>query len=177
MAADVGWEHALTVRLSPSTGADPRGVQAGLSWSGTAAAGTLGHLRTALVGRLAVPLGEDHRVGLRGWGGVATDNVPEQRAFAVGSTGSLRGYAPRSLVGPCGAGGTVEIQRVLAATAVAVFADVGWAGACRQLRPDAFLSSAGIGVSLLDGLLRADLSRGLEAGRRLRFDLYLDGPF
>lgn len=172
-----GWEHAVTVRLAPSLGSDPRGVQAGLSWTGTAARGTLGHYRTKLTGRVAVPLGSDHRLGVRAWGGVATSDVPTQRAFAVGGTSSLRGYAPRSLVGPCGAGGTVELQRVLAATALVAFADVGWAGPCEVLRVDAMLRSAGVGVSFLDGLIRADLSRGLASGQRLRFDLYLDGPF
>ena len=175
--AEEGWEHAVTLRLAPSAGTDPLGVQAGFDWSGTAAWGPLGHYRTALIGRVAVPLGTDYRVGLRAWGGAATDDVPAQRAFAVGGTSSLRGYAPRSLVGACGAGGTLELQRVLAATALVAFADVAWAGACDALTADATLRSAGLGVSLLDGLIRADLSRGLASGRRFRFDLYLDGPF
>ena len=177
VVADEGWEHALSVRLAPSVGADPQGVQAGLSWSGTAATGDLAHLRTSLSGRLAVPLGSAYRVGIRGWGGVATSDVPAQRAFAVGGAGSLRGYAPRSRVGPCGAGGTFEAQRVLAATALVAFADAAWAGACDALRLDEMLASVGVGVSLLDGLLRADLARGLGTGGGFRFDLYLDGAF
>jgi hypothetical protein len=177
VVAEEGWEHAVSLRLAPSVGTDPRAVQAGLSWTGTAAWGGLGHYRTTLTGRTAVPFASDYRLGVRVWGGVATNDIPEQRAFAVGGSSTVRGYSPRSLVGPCGAGGTVEVQRVLAATALVAFADVGWAGPCRALRVDAMLRSAGVGLSVLDGLIRADLSRGLTSGRHFRFDLYLDGPF
>ena len=175
--AEEGWEHAVTLRVAPSMGTDPRSVQAGLTWNGTAAWGSLGHYRTSLTGRLALPVGSHHRLGLRAWGGVATDDTPTQRAFAVGGSSTLRGYGPRTMVGPCGAGGTVELQRVLAATAFVAFADVGWAGRCQALTVDAVLGAGGVGISVLDGLIRADLSRGFASGRRLRFDLYLDGPF
>src|SRR5690606_31914696 len=104
LPAEEGWEHALTVRLAPSTGADPDDVQAGLSWTGTAAAGPLGHLRSTLAGRLLAPLGAEYRIGATAWGGFASSDVPIQRALAVGGTGSLRGYAPRTRVGPCAAG-------------------------------------------------------------------------
>lgn len=39
------------------------------------------------------------------------------------------------------------------------------------------MSGAGIGASVLDGLLRLDASRGLYPRRRVRLDLYLDAKF
>src|SRR5690606_14575296 len=148
-------------RATPS---DPARAQAGLSWTGTAAAGSLGHLRTTLAGRLLLPVGTGFQLGVSAWGGAASADVPAQRAIAVGGPATLRGYAPRTRVGSCGGGGTIEVQRVRGAAALALFTDGAWAGACDALASDAFLGSVGVGFSLLDGLLRADLARGLETG-------------
>ena len=39
------------------------------------------------------------------------------------------------------------------------------------------MSGVGIGASMLDGLIRADVSRGLFPQRRVRLDVYLDAKF
>jgi hypothetical protein len=39
------------------------------------------------------------------------------------------------------------------------------------------LSGIGIGASLMDGLIRGDLSRGIHPRERFRFDLYLEARF
>jgi outer membrane translocation and assembly module TamA len=56
----------------------------------------------------------------------------------------------------------------------ALFLDVGWAGerdAFSRGRPTA---GAGIGASLMDGLLRIDLARGIARSDAWRFYFYLD---
>jgi hypothetical protein len=60
-----------------------------------------------------------------------------------------------------------------------VFADVGWAGPRAEWRtPAALLRGAGVGVSFLDGMFRADLSRGGLGGvRQTRFDLSVEARF
>ena len=66
----------------------------------------------------------------------------------------------------------------LPAAALAVFSDAGWAGARpREFHFDDSLFSVGIGLSVLDGLIRFDLSRGLRDPKDTRFDFYLDAPF
>lgn len=177
VVAAEGWEHALTATLTPSVGTDPTGVQAGLVVSATGAVGDLEHARGSIAGRLAVPVGDRFRLGISAAGGVATADVPEQRAFAVGGPASLRGYEPRTLTGPCSVRSTLELQRAFAFGGVSLFADAGWAGVCSELTADRALRSVGIGLSLVDGLVRADLARGLDGARPLRFDLYLDGAF
>ncbi|MEX2472532.1 MAG: hypothetical protein WEA34_10150, partial [Gemmatimonadota bacterium] len=177
VAAAEGWEHALTATLAPSVGTDPTGVQAGLIISATGAVGDLEHARGSIAGRLAVPLGDRFRLGLSAAGGVATADVPEQRASAVGGPSSLRGYEPRALTGPCSVRSTVDLQRAFAFGGVSVFVDAGWAGVCSQLTADRALRSVGIGLSLVDGLVRADLARAVDGIRSLRFDVYLDGAF
>ena len=39
------------------------------------------------------------------------------------------------------------------------------------------LSGAGVGVSLADGMVRFDLSRGIAPSRDVRFDMYLEARF
>jgi len=39
------------------------------------------------------------------------------------------------------------------------------------------LSGVGVGASVLDGLIRGDLSRGLYPSRKIRFDLYVEARF
>jgi hypothetical protein len=39
------------------------------------------------------------------------------------------------------------------------------------------LSGAGVGVSLMDGMVRFDLSRGIAPRQEVRFDMYLEARF
>jgi hypothetical protein len=59
-----------------------------------------------------------------------------------------------------------------------VFGDLGWAGPRAQWRtPGRPMSGVGIGTSFFDGLIRADLSRGLYPAKKFRFDMYLEAKF
>ena len=173
--AEEGWEHALGIGVAPSWGTDPARVHAGLEAAGLISLGDLEHAVASLAGRLVLPLPGDLRLGLLAGGGIATSDVSPQRAFAVGGPGTLRGYAPRTLVGPCQARGRVEVQRALSFGGVSVFTDAGWAGTCAELEPSALMRSAGVGLSLVDGLIRFDLARGFDGPRSTRLDVYLDG--
>jgi hypothetical protein len=58
---------------------------------------------------------------------------------------------------------------------VSFFGDGGWAGPRDAFDGDDILWGAGVGTSMLDGLIRLDLSRGLTGPLRgWRLDLYLD---
>jgi hypothetical protein len=39
------------------------------------------------------------------------------------------------------------------------------------------MSGAGVGMSFLDGLIRADLAKGIYPSKRFRFDMYLEARF
>ena len=177
VAAEEGWEHGLRATLTPSWGTDPERFQAGLELTGMVTFGDLEQRLASLTGRMALPLPGDWRVGLAAGGGVAADGVSPQRSFAVGGPGNLRGYDPRALVGPCAFHTRAEVQRRFAFGGLAAFSDAAWAGTCADLDPSDALRSLGVGLSLVDGLIRFDVARALDGGRGIRLDLYLDGLF
>jgi hypothetical protein len=138
-------------------------------------------------GRLAFDFTLSRPAGGFGWAitgaaGSSGGNLPAQRAFYIGGLHTVRGQFAR----PAGTGrvgdtfwlGRLELARGLMAMRPALFYDVGWAGLRDSLgsmgRP---LSGAGAGLSLLDGMFRLDLSRGIFPDRKWRTDLYIGSRF
>jgi outer membrane translocation and assembly module TamA len=71
-----------------------------------------------------------------------------------------------------------EVALVLPVASVALFSDAGWVGPDLDDFDEAdALLSVGVGVSVLDGLIRLDVARGLRAPERTRWDFYLDAAF
>jgi hypothetical protein len=60
---------------------------------------------------------------------------------------------------------------------IAVFGDAAWAGDRSDFAVDDALVAAGIGASLMEGLLRVDLARALRQPVGWRLEIYLDAPF
>jgi hemolysin activation/secretion protein len=74
--------------------------------------------------------------------------------------------------------GRAELGLGFVAARPTIFYDVGWAGPRADFaRPGRPLSGAGAGLSLLDGLLRIDVSRGIWPEQRWRTDVYLGARF
>jgi hypothetical protein len=114
-------------------------------------------------------------------GGIAGDATP-QRLFYVGGYQTVRGqFARPDTVGYVGnAFWTTRSELGFNTTSArpSVFFDVGWAGDRRDFgSPGRPLSGYGVGMSFLDGLVRADLSRGLWPEKRMRFDLAVEARF
>jgi hypothetical protein len=59
-----------------------------------------------------------------------------------------------------------------------LFGDIGWAGEWEQrMHPGRPISGAGVGASVLDGLIRLDLARGIYPRQKMRLDLYVEARF
>ena len=71
--------------------------------------------------------------------------------------------------------GRLEIARTFTWGALSVFSDYGWAGAWDGFDISDGYTSAGVGFSILDGLIRMDAAQGLKSPRDFRLDFYLDG--
>ena len=175
LAADEGWDAGGELTLAPWWGSDPREPQAGLELATRVGAGTWSYRTASLEGRVAVPLPVGFRVALESAGGTSWGAPPAQRTFLVGGASTLRGYEPATLRGGSFARGRGELARQFSFGAVSLFSDAAWAGERADFEVDDALWSAGVGLSLVDGLIRADAAWGLSAPRGFRFELYLDG--
>ncbi|MEX2526322.1 MAG: hypothetical protein WEA09_01675 [Gemmatimonadota bacterium] len=98
-----------------------------------------------------------------------------QRHFYLGGEETLRGFPREGLVGTDFWFGRVEVGRGLRVGRFLVFSDVAWAGTGEGLGLGSPWASVGAGVSVLEGLLRAEVARGIRGGSDTRVYLYLDG--
>lgn len=167
----------LAARVRTQFGADPDGWIGLASLWGEAAGGDRGYGRVAasagvsrpIIGRLAGAL--DLRAGTS-WG-----NLPVQRQWMLGGPATLRAFPGGALSGPAFWTGRLEFAYGLRAVRLIAFGDIGWAGARRTFDSGRPASSAGLGVSVMDGILRMDVARVLRrrSPERIRVHLYLDG--
>jgi hemolysin activation/secretion protein len=174
--------------LARSFGADPTGVRVDTRVRAEAAftdradpVGRSGYGRLVLDGTLARPLGP-LAVALTGAAGASAGDLPAQRAFHVGGLHTVRGQFARA-EGPGRVGDAFwlargEIGLAMPVARPALFYDVGWAGPRGALpHPGRPLSGVGAGLSLLDGLVRLDVARGIWPERRWRTDLSIGARF
>ena len=121
-------------------------------------------------------------------GGAAFGEVPAQRFFYLGGLHTVRGQSPgtppdRGVI-PGSVGGTAywltrsEVAYGGAGFRIAAFYDAGWTGAKREWqKPGRPMSGTGIGFSMLDGLLRLDIARGIYPAVQWRTDFSVEARF
>ncbi len=184
VAADEADELGAELRLSPWWGSDPHRAQWGLElyghgarWDPTDDRGPATYGRASATLRVALPLAKARwRVGMEAGAGNTWGEAPMQRSWFMGGARTLRGYPASTMMGPAFTRGRLEVARVFDFGALSVFGDAGWAGRSSEFDAGDLLYAAGVGGSLLDGLMRIDLSHGINGDeRQFRLDLYLDG--
>ncbi len=112
---------------------------------------------------------------LRLKGGLAqgSDAVP-QMALRAGGLNTVRGYDFGVAAGDALWSAQLDLMRAgRGAVKTVLFADAGQAGNRAAFGDAPFLSGAGVGVTVLGGIIRAELSHPIteRAGRGLRFDV------
>lgn len=157
--------------------------------------------RASAVLRVAAPLSARRwRMGLELAGGTTIGDATIQRAWFLGGTRSLRGQPPSAVWGPSFGRGRVEVARTYDVGTLSVFTDAGWASyegshhreggdlggldpvgsdavdtPTRAPQHDGLLFGVGVGASLFDGLMRTDISYGLNGpAREFWIAFYLD---
>lgn len=175
-------EFGGEIELRPWWGTDPLAPQFGAELYLHGASGDLEYARSSLLLRASLPfaMSEGHRwrISLEAAGGEAWGEIPIQRNWFLGSSATLRGYAASTLVGEAFVRGRGEVARVFPVVSVALFTDLGWAGDDLDgYREAEALYSVGVGASVLDGLVRLDVARGLRDPEETRWDFYLDAAF
>jgi hypothetical protein len=120
---------------------------------------------------------------LTGAAGSSIGDLPIQRAFYIGGLHTVRGQfaRPDPATGHVGEAfwlGRTELGVNFTAVRPVIFYDVGWSGRRGDFaNPGRPMSGAGAGVSILDGLLRFDLARGIWPEQRWRADVQLGARF
>lgn len=132
-----------------------RRVNGGADISLRGLVGDYPNVRLSVTGMLVLPLPADLSLALEAGGArIEGDPAPEE-VWRLGSSGDwLRGYPQDVLSGRQVWRSRIELQRKVSLVALSVFHD--WARV-----DDRSLQSAGFGVSVFNGFLRADLARPL----------------
>jgi hypothetical protein len=181
--ADPAEEIGGELHLRPWWGTDPEAPQVGLELYGQAATWrtpdsttTTNYGRASAVLRVAFPIADPRwRVGMEMGGGTTWGDAPAQRAWFLGGPRTLRGYEAGVRSGSSFLRSRLEVARVYSqVVTVSAFGDAGWAGHREHFHNDDLLYAVGLGTSLLDGLIRLDVSQGLTGPKRFRVDLYVD---
>lgn len=167
------------VRWAPWWGSDPTRPQLGLELQARGAAWRFAdaredgdgpdgrrYLEAKAVVRAAAPLSggewDAWRLGAQIGVGTIWGNAPAQRLWHVGGPATLRGHGAAAAFGTSTLLGRLEVARTYHGVGASVFGDAAWAGDRDRFDGGDFLYGVGLGASILDGLLRFDVARGLN---------------
>ena len=165
-------------RLSATRGEDPEALRLFSDLRLEAAHGDSG-----AYGRVAAELTASHGIGngaaaLSLGAGTSSGALPPQRFWFLGGVNTIHGQSPGTSAGNAFWMARGEVAHGLGVVRPVVFADIGWAGdRTRWKEVGVPISGAGIGGSFLDGLLRLDLSRGINPGHEWRVGAYVSSLF
>jgi hypothetical protein len=166
-------------RYTRSFGLDPQGFRlfSDLRLEGA-------HGDTASYGRAALDLTTSHGIGngaasLTLAGGSSVGVVPPQRFWFLGGSRTVRGHRPGTEAGDAFWLARAEIAHGVGVVRPVLFGDIGWAGDRREWRDIGQpMSGAGAGITILDGLIRFDVARGITPKPgQWRVDAYVEGRF
>jgi hypothetical protein len=174
IAADDGWEYGGSLELGWRWGTDPGRTRGGSDALVQAATGDAEYVRTSLGLEVQVVMPARLRLSLETEGGTSWGSPSVQRLWYLGGPLTLRGYAPRVAGGQSFGRARAELDRSFSFGRLVLFSDVGWAGDRSDVNLDDALSSAGVGLAVIDGILRIDGAWPLASPHRFRLDVYLD---
>jgi hypothetical protein len=171
LQADTADLLGATLDLRLARGLDPVGFRWGATLSLDGAVGTYRFVRPSLTVALAGPLPGGLLGSVEGAAGSSAGNLPAQKIWPLGGASTLRGYPPLTAGGTAFWRARTELGTRFPAGRIILFSDLGWAGTRESFPGRETLMAAGVGASLLDGLIRIDLARALRSptGWRLSF--------
>jgi hypothetical protein len=177
-AAQQAMEFGGALRLHSSVGLDPNGFRLLSDVRVEGAGGDFSYVRGLANETISHAIGSKLAGALTLGAGYTGGTVPVQRLFYLGGLQTVRGQTALTASGDAFWMARAEIGTNNPASRVIVFGDLGWAGPRSAWQmPGRPLSGAGVGWSLLDGLVRFDLARGLYPSQQWRFDSYLEAKF
>jgi hypothetical protein len=177
--AQRGMFFGARTRYTGTLGLDPQGFRLFTDFRLEGA-----HADTGTYGRAALDLTASHGIGDAGAAaltvaaGTSAGILPAQRFWYLGGSQTVRGQRPGREVGDAFWLARAEIARGIGAVRPVIFGDFGWAGDRRNWSKIGLpMSGAGAGMSIMDGLLRFDVARGINPERQWRIDTYVEARF
>jgi hypothetical protein len=177
LAAQRGTFAGAALRYQRSAGLDPRGwrLDSDLRLEGATGSADYGRAAADFTVSHGLPFGLISAVTAAA--GTSVGDLPPQRQWYLGGLQTVRGQTAATAAGNAFWLVRSEIARD-GPVRRALFADLGWAGSRDAMgdvgRP---LSGVGAGLSVLDGLFRVDVARGLFPREQWRVDLSLGARF
>jgi hypothetical protein len=176
--AEEGDVFGARFRLQHSLGENPDALRLFTTLRAENALGDHTFARGLLDATLSEVFFQRISVSLSVSGGSSMGHLPLQRQFSVGGTQSVRGQRAGTLFGDAFWMSRLELGSANAGARQVLFADLGWAGNREDWpRQSRAISGVGVGWSLLDGLIRMDLARGIHPGKAWRFASYMEVRF
>ncbi len=176
--ADRAVEYGVALRMQNGWGLDPRRLRVNTQVRAEGATGDYNYGRGLLDLTVSHGLPGGTEMAITASAGGTAGTAPTQRSFLLGGLQTVRGIRPGTMSGNAFWMGRGELALSSGAVKPVVFADVGWAGDRRNFSsPGRPMSGAGIGASVLDGLLRLDLARGIFPQKSTRVDLSVEARF
>lgn len=187
--ADILWDKEIRPVLEASE-VTVGGARAGLRWwrgqdpnglvltgqvLGEVAGGDAAYRRGAVSVSAAHPFLFGTAGAVEVGAGSLWGDVLPQRTFLLGGSATLRGFEDDVVRGPSFWRARGEVASGFAGARIGLFADAAWAGPRNAFTLEDPWVSAGVGTSLLDGLVRFDVARGVRRGGTWKLHLYLDG--
>lgn len=176
--AQLANEFGLAVRRHFSVGEDPSAFRMTADMHAEGATGTFDYVRGMVDMTLSHPLVGPLDAAWTVSGGTSGGTVPVQRLWYLGGVRTLAGQPAGVFAGDAYWFTRLEVGAGQVAFRPVLFGDLGWAGDRTQLNKQIQpAGSVGLGWSMLDGLLRLDLAKGIRPERGIRGYLYLDARF
>ena len=165
-------------RYTGTLGLDPQGFRLFTDFRAEGARGD-----TGMYGRAALDFTASHGIGdgaaaVTVAGGTSVGILPTQRFWYLGGSQTVRGQRPGREVGDAFWLARAEVAHGVGVIRPVVFADFGWAGDRRNWSSIGLpMSGVGAGTSIMDGLIRFDVARGINPERMWRVDTYIEARF
>jgi hypothetical protein len=178
ITATEGTYTGAGLRYRPSFGLDPQGVRLFGDLRLEAASGDSTYGRSSLDFALKKGFGAT-AAALTLSGGSSVGALPVHRRYYLGGAHTIRGQSPDTASsGSAYWMARAELGRSIYGPRAVLFGDLGWVGDRTRLREIGRpLAGAGAGISLLDGLIRFDIARGINPRKQWRVDMYIEGVF
>lgn len=178
IVTDKAFQYGASARLQKGWGLDPRGLRANVDFRAEGSAGDFEYGRGLLDVTVSHGMPFGTQLAITSSAGGTAGTAPAQRAFQLGGLQTVRGLRPGTMSGDAFWMGRSELALNRRAVKPVLFGDVGWAGDRKNFStPGRPMSGVGVGASILDGMIRFDVARGLYPQKAFRIDLSVEARF